>query len=134
MINPTTPRRFPYPPEYKYAPDAKKRRFRTWSMTQGRCVYCGAHVTLDEMQVDHLFPKCQGGKGSRDNLAPSCGPCNNSKNGRSVEEYRRYIERKLNDWPYFSPTQLAWLEEQGFIFPEAEPYLFWFEINCDGGE
>jgi hypothetical protein len=48
-------------------------------LASGPCVYCGAPPT----DVDHIRALTQGGDEARDNLAPACRACNNSK-GRKL--------------------------------------------------
>jgi len=58
-----------------------------------RCYYCGKQLD-DNFQLDHMDPKCQGGSTTDDNLVASCGNCNASKNGRTVEEYKAAIRNR----------------------------------------
>lgn len=50
------------------------------------CRYCGE----DEgpFDCDHVIPLIQGGKSVPENLACSCAPCNRSKGGRTVEQWK----------------------------------------------
>lgn len=49
------------------------------------CVYCGSDVDL---ACDHVIPLVQGGKSTLCNLVTACRPCNSSKGGRTLEEWR----------------------------------------------
>ena len=58
--------------------DAFKSKFSAeWCKARGK----GVVLTLD-----HVTPRCQGGKNSWENLATSCFACNNKKGGRNLEE------------------------------------------------
>jgi hypothetical protein len=60
-----------------------------YQKTDGKCTYC--HRDLDPFEdwhVDHIIPKCQGGKNEMDNLTPACASCNLKKNGRTPEQWR----------------------------------------------
>ena len=54
-----------------------------WKMENGaRCVYCGS---IENLSVDHLFPRIKGGADNVENLVCSCKSCNSSKG-------------KINNW------------------------------------
>lgn len=50
-----------------------------------RCVYCGERRPLS---MDHVVPLIRGGRHSIGNIVPACMPCNASKNGRYITEWR----------------------------------------------
>ncbi len=50
------------------------------------CRYCKARGKGVVLTLDHVTPRCQGGKNSWENLATSCFACNNKKGGRNLEE------------------------------------------------
>jgi 5-methylcytosine-specific restriction endonuclease McrA len=47
------------------------------------CQYCGNHFTYDELTMDHVVPRKNGGGTRWDNIVSSCGPCN-AKKGHST--------------------------------------------------
>jgi len=51
------------------------------------CRYCG-EVNLQRPQCDHVIPRALGGPHSLENMVTACGPCNNSKGARRLEEWR----------------------------------------------
>jgi 5-methylcytosine-specific restriction endonuclease McrA len=51
-----------------------------------RCQYCGKKLPSSELSLDHVVPKCQGGKTSWDNIVLSCVKCNSKKAGRTPEQ------------------------------------------------
>lgn len=104
-----------------------KKNLRAWTRTGGRCWYCGCQLDPDNFHMDHVVSRKLGGRSTPDNLVPACPTCNVGKGGRSVEEFRRTRTRQRDGIPYFNPDQLAWLADQGFAFPDADCYLFWFE-------
>jgi len=65
-----------------------RRRFRgtvrstVWTRDGGVCWYCGATVTLDRVQIDHVIPWSRGGRTVEDNGVTSCAPCNRSKSNK----------------------------------------------------
>jgi 5-methylcytosine-specific restriction endonuclease McrA len=69
--------------------------FVRWNVGPVLCVYCNETLTKDSMTQDHVIPRCRGGsqigivldgrivledlQALRDNLEPSCEPCNREK-------------------------------------------------------
>lgn len=49
------------------------------------CVHCGKTLTFATMQQDRIVP---GGPYSRDNIQPSCGPCNIGRGDSPVTPWR----------------------------------------------
>jgi RNA-directed DNA polymerase len=55
---------------------------------QGKCVKCGLLFTMeDHLEVDHMLPKCQGGKGRRDNLQLLHRHCHHAKTTADRQRY-----------------------------------------------
>lgn len=54
------------------------------------CVYCG-NDNKKELTLDHVFPKCKGGKDSWDNLVTACRRCNTEKDDLTLEEFGKII-------------------------------------------
>lgn len=54
----------------------------------GRCGYCGKSLVIKEMQVDHIYPKCNGGSDEFENLMPSCRQCNHYKRADTLPSFR----------------------------------------------
>ena len=44
-----------------------------------RCGYCGKKFKSSELNLDHIIPKCKGGKTTWENVISSCFPCNSKK-------------------------------------------------------
>jgi hypothetical protein len=59
-----------------------------WEMTGGRCFYCSAALTSDNMHVDHRVSPKRGGRTRPENLVPACHVCNIRKGQRTPSEYR----------------------------------------------
>ena len=58
-------------------------RFNIYRRDGHRCIYCGDKMNLT---LDHVYPKCKGGKNSWKNLVTSCSSCNIRKGSRTPEE------------------------------------------------
>lgn len=78
----------------------KPERERVYTLCAGRCAYCGTHIALKEMQVDHVVPmefyelyQAEGfnldGMG---NYLPACRSCNHYKSTLTIEKFRKAIE------------------------------------------
>jgi 5-methylcytosine-specific restriction endonuclease McrA len=51
-----------------------------------RCQYCGKRFSPAVLTLDHIIPKCRGGRESFENLVACCGPCNRKKGNKLLEE------------------------------------------------
>lgn len=63
------------------------RRERLHAETNGCCIYCGKPVSLQEMEVEHIIPKAQGGADALTNVICSCPQCNAAKKDMTLMEY-----------------------------------------------
>lgn len=59
------------------------------------CAYCGRSATT----IDHVVPRCQGGRSTWDNTVASCLKCNSSKGGRTPAQAGMKLQ-----WEPFVPT------------------------------
>ena len=50
------------------------------------CQYCGKHKPMNELSLDHVIPKCQGGLTNWENIVLACIKCNVRKAGRTPEQ------------------------------------------------
>ena len=51
-----------------------------------RCCYCGKKFLSSELNLEHVLPRCRGGKTSWDNIVTSCIPCNLKKGDKLPSE------------------------------------------------
>lgn len=58
------------------------------------CTYCGQRFDKSHLTIDHIIPKCNGGKDSYMNCITSCKECNAKKGKKSVEEFGRTMHFK----------------------------------------
>jgi 5-methylcytosine-specific restriction endonuclease McrA len=75
------------------------------------CAYCGNVITVDKMEVDHIWPKNRGGTDDIENLNPACHTCNWYKSTLTLDQLREEIKDKI----------LPRLRKQ-FIFRLSENY------------
>lgn len=59
------------------------------------CQYCGEHLTIKTATVDHIIPRCKGGKTDWHNVVLSCYSCNTSKGDMPVQLYLQKINKTL---------------------------------------
>jgi hypothetical protein len=66
------------------------------------CWYCGRALAKGAATTngvtltrDHLLPTSRGGGNDPENLVNACRPCNSSKGGRTLDEFRRYLAAQL---------------------------------------
>jgi 5-methylcytosine-specific restriction endonuclease McrA len=61
-----------------------------------RCQYCGARVTSQDLNLDHVIPRALGGKTTWENIVTCCIPCNVQKGGNTPEAVGlRLIQRPV---------------------------------------
>ena len=60
-----------------------KRKLKT-----GLCHHCGKKFPSNELTMDHLVPLVRGGKTGKNNVVPSCKPCNSKKSNQTLVEFK----------------------------------------------
>ena len=50
------------------------------------CQYCGLQTVREDLTIDHVVPRSQGGQTSWSNCVTSCEPCNSKKADRTPEQ------------------------------------------------
>ena len=81
-----------------------------------RCVYCGSDENLT---VDHVVPRCYGGKTTWDNVVTACHKCNNKKDNKAPEEVGMYLRVKPKQ-----PNHLIFLTQKTKLHEKWKPYLY----------
>ena len=64
----------------------KLNRRNLFARDRNRCQYCGQHFPSNELSIDHVVPKSQGGGDSWTNLVCACIRCNAKKGGRTPSQ------------------------------------------------
>lgn len=67
---------------------------------QHRCQYCGGRPGSEELTIDHVVPRSQGGESRWDNCVLACLACNKRKANRTPQQARMRLARP--------PVQPAW--------------------------
>jgi len=91
---------------YEHLPKGRVRfsRLNIYARDGDTCQYCGRKLARNELNLDHVIPRSQGGKTSWENVVCSCVPCNLRKGGRTPEEaHMTLLKRPLRPrWtPFF---------------------------------
>ncbi|MBD3225164.1 MAG: HNH endonuclease [Caldithrix sp.] len=82
------------------------------------CQYCGKNSR--PMTIDHIKPKCYGGKDTWENLVCACVPCNTKKGNRTPEQADMHLLRQPK-----RPSHLFFLKALiGNPHTSWKPYLF----------
>lgn len=65
-------------------PQPKLTRVEIFNRDHNTCQYCGK--TSNQLTLDHVMPRRQGGRHTWENLVSACSPCNRKKAGRTPEQ------------------------------------------------
>jgi 5-methylcytosine-specific restriction endonuclease McrA len=65
------------------ATGVKLNRRNLFARDQSRCQYCGRRYPTNELSLDHVIPRSQGGKNTWTNIVCACIHCNVRKGGRT---------------------------------------------------
>jgi 5-methylcytosine-specific restriction endonuclease McrA len=76
------------------------------------CQYCGAQPGADEITIDHVLPRSQGGASSWTNCAAACIGCNAKKGDRTPEQAGMRLRRRpvRPEWKPFYAAGVAPVE------------------------
>ena len=91
---------------YEHLPKGRVRfsRLNIYARDGDICQYCGRKLARNELNLDHVIPRSQGGKTSWENVVCSCVPCNLRKGGRTPDQaHMTLLKRPLRPrWtPFF---------------------------------
>jgi HNH endonuclease len=64
------------------------KRARIYIRDRYRCQYCAEHKHAQELTLDHILPRAQGGESTPQNLVTACVKCNQRKGNRTPEQAR----------------------------------------------
>jgi 5-methylcytosine-specific restriction endonuclease McrA len=71
------------------------------------CQYCGCRPGTEELTIEHVVPRCQGGITSWENCVLACVQCNSQKADRRPEEaFKPKCSKKAALWKGPSPMRL----------------------------
>ncbi|RYF10056.1 MAG: HNH endonuclease [Oxalobacteraceae bacterium] len=82
-----------------------------------KCGYCGGKFRSQDLTMDHVIPKSQGGKLTFDNIVSACGPCNGRRGNNTRIQPRHQ--------PY-RPTYYELVSKRQ-AFPITVPHASWID-------
>jgi len=68
------------------------------------CQYCRKKLTTSSATIDHVLPRCRGGKSTFANCVCSCSPCNSFKADKTLIEARMRLIREPKT-PFVHPLR-----------------------------
>jgi len=71
--------------------DVRFNRRNIFARDRNRCQYCGDKFAMNELSLDHVVPRSQGGKATWENIVCCCLKCNVRKGGRTPEQARMHL-------------------------------------------
>jgi len=71
-----------------------------YSRDRGKCQYCGKNLAFNEVTIDHVIPKSQGGPMHWHNVVLACQPCNNGKGPRTPKQAGMKLLSKPKSFTY----------------------------------
>lgn len=103
-------------------PERKLTRLGVFHRDQYTCQYCGKEG--QELTIDHVVPRHQGGQHSWENMVSACIPCNRHKAGRTPRQARMKLIHQpcqpRSTLPFYIPRQyLATLSEWQKYLPSS---------------
>jgi hypothetical protein len=122
-------------PKPSRAAISKKLRFEVFKRDSFRCQYCGAAAPDVLLEIDHVNPVANGGKGDILNLLTACQPCNAGKGKRRLGETtalskQRDQLRELNERREQLEMMIRWKEELAALKDNSIERLsqFWSKL------
>ncbi len=97
----------------------KLNRQNVFKRDDHKCIYCNSK---DNLTLDHLIPKCKGGKNSWLNLVTSCNTCNVKKDNKDVDSFLSENNLKMRHQP-FKPTYLYFVEKIKEVNPDWKKFV-----------
>jgi 5-methylcytosine-specific restriction endonuclease McrA len=72
----------------------KFNRRNIFARDNNQCQYCGRRFPTQELSLDHIIPRSQGGQSTWENIVCACVNCNVRKGGRTPREAHMTLVRK----------------------------------------
>lgn len=72
----------------------QKQRLWIFNRDGWRCYLCHESVNEDNATLDHVLPKCRGGRDTNANLKTCCSKCNGGKGSRIYRKGRMYLPKR----------------------------------------
>lgn len=72
----------------------KFNRRNIYARDQNHCQYCGKKFSTNDLSLDHVVPRSQGGKATWENIVCACLECNIKKGGRTPAQAHLKLIRR----------------------------------------
>lgn len=100
-------------------------RRNVWLRDEGRCQYCSRRVSLKSFTLDHVTPKCHGGKTTWTNVVTCCYDCNQKKGDKTPREANMQLQKTV-----IKPSMLPYIQESETNFTDSSLHPTWkFWLN-----
>ena len=76
---------------------SKKDRFEVFKRDKFQCQYCGRCPPQVVLELEHINPKCKGGKDVIENYLTACFDCNRGKGKNLLTTLPKSVEVNLNE-------------------------------------
>jgi 5-methylcytosine-specific restriction endonuclease McrA len=86
-----------------------------------QCQYCGRHLPIHQLSLDHVMPRSRGGPTTWENIVCACLACNVRKGGRTPHEAKMKLFRRPSK-PKRNPMLTLKLEN-----PKYESWRTWLD-------
>jgi 5-methylcytosine-specific restriction endonuclease McrA len=83
------------------------------------CQYCTTRLNTRQATIDHILPKCRGGKNTWENTVTACHPCNNKKDDRTPWEAGMKLIRQPGKPTVVNFIKHETREQMGVMLKEA---------------
>lgn len=97
-------------------------KFNVFLRDGKKCLYCGGEFDTDELTVDHIIPRCKGGKTEWMNVATCCVACNRKKDNLTLAQAGMVLSKKPKEPS--TNRMIFTLTNKDIIKPSWRPYLF----------
>ena len=94
-------------------------RFNVYARDRNTCQYCGRSFSRTDLNLDHVVPRCRGGRTLWTNVVTACASCNLLKGNRLPQQSGMYPRHRP-----VQPTTYM-LQENGRAFPPNYLHESW---------
>lgn len=101
-------------------------RYNIYARDRNTCQYCGRKLPRQELNLDHVIPRSQGGKTNWENVVCSCLACNRRKGGCSPAQAGMKLRLPPRK-PKWGSNFLASIEQ--VLYQEWVPFLNFIDLS-----
>jgi 5-methylcytosine-specific restriction endonuclease McrA len=96
-------------------------RRNVFKRDRSTCQYCGRRPAADDLTIDHVVPRAQGGLSTWENCVLACVDCNSRKANRTPEQAHMPLKKRPTRplWNAVSPSDGAPVDSWAKFISEA---------------